>query len=265
MTSAALAKWLLAVALSLPRSHAPDETREAEFERLKTLASAMAEAAVPYADGRGWTASELALAGLLKWYGETLFDERIHAGKPHPKWNQDHGLATCGMQLHTSRLVPPELWATLAGIDEAATLRCARAGLLVLTRQAMTCGVWLGRRADRDAVAKTMAAYATGGSCAPTDREWKLANRWQDLIAKRPDQPKVDLSGFHRVAQGGVPPELSVLELERELLDGEVKAGFVRRERAHDGRQYALVVEPHAGGKVGISVFVEDAASVPAP
>jgi hypothetical protein len=263
MTSAALAKWLLAVALSLPRSHAPDETRDAELERLKILASSMAEAAVPYADGRGWTASELALAGLIIWHGETLLDERPHAGKPHPEWTQDNGLATCGMQLHTSKLVPPELWATLAGADEEATLRCARAGLLVLVAQARTCGVWRGRRADRDAVAKAMAAYATGGHCAPTEREWQRANRWQDLIARRPDRPARSLEGFHRVPQGGVPPELSTLELMHELLEGEVKSGFVRFEQAR-GRQYALVVEPHAGGKTGISVFVEDAAASPA-
>lgn len=170
------------------------------------------------------------------------------------------------MQIQMSRLVPQEEWEQLAGTDMESTRRCAAAGARVWVAQARRCGVWYGRRADRVAVEQASAAYGTGGQCVPGKRDRELGEQWERFIVRRFDQgpPKgLGLDGYRRAGPREVPPELSVLELERELLDGEVRIGFVRNEQSRDGRMFALVIERHARGKVGVSVFVATASAAP--
>ena len=260
MKSAIIAAWLAAELFKLPGSHAPNERPEEYRARIVDIATAEAEEAIPYATGQGWTATELAAAGSIIWHGETLLDRRIHAGEPHPKWTEDHHLARCGMQLHMTGIVPQDVWERLAGLGTDETHLCAQYGLRVVVAQARQCGVWAGQRADRRRVAMTFAGYASGGRCVPTDRDWERADRWVRMMATRPDHERKKYPGFRRAAPGEVPE--TILVSARGIVAGigkepEVVPGYERHEAAA-GRRYALVVERHAEGRVGVSVLVQE-------
>jgi hypothetical protein len=256
MKTATIAAWLLTEALKLPHSAAPGETPEAYRERMGTVSASLATTATTYADGRGWTATELAAAMLVLWHEETLFDQRIHAGLPHPKWTQDDGKATCNGQIHRSMLVPPEVWSTLSGTDEPATTRCARATAIVMVAQARQCGAWLGQRASRGAVARTMMGYGSGGTCAPDDRAWARADKWLSLMKNRPDRSPV--KGFRRAVPGEIPAAVrEAADRVRSDIGKDAVIGKVYPAEA-GGQKYALVVERHAEGKTGISVLVAE-------
>lgn len=265
MKTVVVAAWLAAELAKLPGSHAPGETREEYDTRSKEIASALAEEATPYANGTGWSSTELAAAGAVIWYSETLLDKRIQIGEAHPVWDQDHGLAKCGFQLHTSGLVPPDVWARLAGPSSDAVHLCAQYGLRVVVAQARQCGVFIGLRADRARVAKTFASFATGGKCVPTDRDWKRADLWLKMMGSRPDHSKKELPGYRRVGPKEVP------ESVRAQADGIVDMlsfSLPKEQRPHIGAtftptspalaSYKLVVEKHAEGKIGVSVFVKE-------
>jgi hypothetical protein len=261
MTAAALAAWLLVKAVALPHSATPGETPEGYRERLGTITMSIATVVTPYADGRAWTSTELGLAMLLLWHGETLFDQRIHAGEPHPVWHEDHGLAKCGLQIHSSAIVPRAEWEKLTGTDEEATTRCVHAGTMIYVSMARICGVWIGQRATKDAVAKTYAAYGSGGHCLPDDRAWDRANRWNAMIASRPDRSPV--KGFHRATPAEIPAAvkdqaLAMLNFLDKGWPEENRAKVGQTYTVNDDERFKLFIEKHAGGKTGVSVFVKD-------
>lgn len=260
MSERVVAQWLTTELLKLPKSRAPDETRE-EFEaRVQEISVAIVQEARQFADGKGWTLTELAAAGAVIWQGETMFDRRIQAGEEHPIWNQDHGLARCGMQLHVSGIVPQEVWDKLVGEGKDAVHLCAQYGLRVVVAQAKQCGVYFSQRADRRRVAWMLASYASGGKCVPKDREWARADRWVRIMASRPDHEKKEHPGFRRAAPGEVPAPVRTAANGIVAAIGKEPAvvpGYERHESV-DGRLFALVVERHAEGKVGVSVLVQE-------
>jgi len=265
MKTVVVAAWLAAELGRLPGSHAPGESREEYVNRVGEISTALAEEAIPYANGTGWSATELAAAGAVIWYSETLLDKRVHAGEQHPVWTQDNGLAKCGFQLHTSGLVPQDVWERLVGLGTDSTHLCAQYGLRVVVAQARQCGVFSGLRADRNRIAKTFASFASGGKCAPGDRDWQRADLWLKMMAQRPDNSKKTLPGYRRVGPREVPEDV------RMQADGIVDAlspVWPKENRARLGdtftptgpmlASYKLLVEKHADGKVGVSVFVKE-------
>jgi hypothetical protein len=248
--TAALSKWLFETARDLPRSHAPGESMTEELLRLERITVAYAGAVVPYADGKGWTGSELAMAVLILIVEESQLDQRIHAGTGHPVWHEDRGRSKCLGQIQASRLIPAELWRTLTGLDEESTTRCAEATVAVWVSQAKQCGVWYGRRASREAVAETFMAYGSGGKCAPDDRAYERADKWLARMQKRPDRSPV--KGFRRVMPSELTEEARK-EAESFLESEEFSVGALRRLN-----DWAFRGERHADGKVGVSVFRED-------
>lgn len=255
MKVAVVAAWIAVELARLPGSRTPGETREEYVERAKEVGMALAVQAQPFANGSGWAWTELAAAGAVIWHGETLLDKRIQAGEPHPVWDQDKGLARCGMQLHTSGLVPQDVWMRLVGAGEEPLNLCAQYGLRVVVAQAKQCGVFFGVRADRNRVAKMLAGYATGGKCVPTDREWQRADRWLKMMAKRPDHEKKLIPGYRRVGPADVPVDVRTAA---EAVAVGVRSGAVALgHREHTGA-FALIVEKHANGKPGVSVFMKE-------
>ena len=222
---------------------------------------ALAVQAQPYANGSGWAWTELVAAGAVIWHGETLLDKRIQVGEPHPVWDQDKGLARCGMQLHTSGIVPPDVWVRLVGVGEAPLNLCAQYGLRVVVAQAKQCGVFFGVRADRNRVAKMFASYATGGKCVPGDREWQRADRWLKMMAKRPDHEKKLIPGYRRAGLAEVPADVRVAaeRLADEVRSGEAPFGHREAFRTKTPeRDFMLIIEKHANKKLGVSVFMKE-------
>lgn len=193
MTREHLVAALLKAALAIPHSLAPGETAEERQARVEQIAQANASAALAYANGKGWTAFELGLAVTVLQGNESGgFDKRVHAGEEHPIWTQDKGLARCLGQLHETKddkgnpagPVPRSTWEKLAGLGLESTELCARVTTQVLVSHANQCGVFLGRRAQRNLIAQAYASYHFGGKCIPSDSEWKRADQWQALLAK---------------------------------------------------------------------------------
>jgi len=256
-----VAAWLATELAKLPGSHAPGETREEYINRAGEIATALAEEATPYANGTGWTSTELAAAGAVIWYSETLLDKRIQIGESHPVWTQDGGLAKCGFQLHVSGLVPQDVWERLAGPGADAVHLCAQYGLRVVVAQARQCGVFAGLRGTRDRIAKTFASFASGGKCVPGDRDWQRADLWIKMMSHRPDNSKKELPGYRRVGPKEIPADIvsSARGIASEIgKEPEIIPGFKRTEHGRDGRVYVSLVEKHAEGKIGVSIFVEE-------
>jgi hypothetical protein len=261
MTVTVIATWLLAAALAMPTSKAPGETPEQVHARLETIAVALATAAKEASTGEGWTSTEMAAAVLVLWNEETRFDLRVHAGEKHPQWTQDQGKSRCLGQIQASALVPPDEWAALAGTGEEATLVCARATMRVLRAQGRRCGTYLGVRADRRRVSVTFSAYGSGGKCKADDRSWTRADRWIKVMAERPDRSPV--KGYRRVLPREIPA--AVRDHAEGLLDflgpewpkeNRLKLGAVQTFMPDP--RFKLIVEKHAGGKVGVSVLMKE-------
>jgi hypothetical protein len=248
-----LAVWLYATAEKMPHSSAPGETRAEYKMRLQGMTTALAHATEPYANGQAWTATEFSLAMLELWHAETLFDERVQAGVKHPKWTQDNGKAHCFGQIHVSQLVPEEEWNKMVGTADEAIELCAAATARIWVAQARQCGVWSGQRADRAKVAKVFAAYATGGNCRPSERDWARADKWNAAIALRPDRSPV--KGYRRALPSEFSDEAVSLIAGLSAASDKFKLGT--KEETSDGRFLALV-ENHAEGKIGVSVLVKE-------
>lgn len=110
-----------------------------------------------------WGRKVLETAVLAHWYEESRFAYEVHAGIDHPVWTQDVGRARCLGQLHAGP-VPPQDWLKLAGLDEAATERCALWTARTLTRMALYCG----RDKPVTNVLLGMFSAMGGAGCAPT-------------------------------------------------------------------------------------------------
>jgi hypothetical protein len=252
---------LFKIASAIPHLLAPGETQDEWDERVEMIVTSNYEAAAPYATGKGWTRFEIAAATTVLEGNETRFDKRIHAGEKHPIWTQDDGMATCLGQHHVSKSIPPEKWAALAGLGLDATNRCAQATTMMLVQHARQCGVFIGQRASKNAVAQAFASYGSGGKCAPNDDMWARGAEWEKLMFKF--GPKPDVPGHHRVPLNGVPAEVReeaarlVAVFEHGWADGtRPKIGEVFGVNP-DG-VYKMRLERHAGGKIGVSVFAED-------
>ena len=142
----------LVLLLAPARSVDPTETAPDYTTRLAVIAgSVLAEAEL--ADSLLST-RELVAATLVVWHQETRYSRHVHAGG-RGRWGSDNGRATCLGQLHRTSLAPD--WDTLAGLDVAATRRCAAATMRVLSAHARSCG--------RGAAAAWLSGYGTGQGC----------------------------------------------------------------------------------------------------
>lgn len=247
----------------MPHSYAPGEVKEERDVRVELIAHAAWKAAGAFADGKGWSRFELALATVTIEGNESGgFDLRVHAGLQHPIWTQDHGLARCLAQIHETTdprgPVPRAVWEKLAGTDVEATELCAQKATELLVRHAKQCGVYLGRRATKEGVAQAFASYGTGGHCKPDDEDYKRAAQWEAMLIKYGNKP--DVPGFRRALPAEIPAEV-----KRHA--AEVAATINRRQRGpgdsvvvsdEQGRQWTLLVERHAEGKIGVSAFVKN-------
>jgi hypothetical protein len=146
------------------------------------------------------------------------------------------------------------------GTAEDATRLCADATARLLVAQARQCGVWPGQRADRTKVAKTFAAYASGGGCDPNDQAWARADKWLAAIAKRPDRAPV--KGYRRALPSEIPDEVKsgatatagLLSWPDDAVRPKIGATFTLSDPRLSS--YKLLVENHADSKVGVSVLV---------
>lgn len=157
---------LLLTILSLTPSYGDPEPKGlASYERRVHIAAAVAVEAKEQSPGWLGSTESLALAALTVMYEETRLDSRIHAGEPHPVWDEDKGRAKCLGQVHVSGFVPPREWSTLTGTDFAATRRCARATIRLLVSSQRYCR----HEGSKGNVAITFAKYA-GRGCRETER-----------------------------------------------------------------------------------------------
>src|SRR4029079_1897123 len=98
----------------------------------------------------------------------------------------------------------------------------------------------------------------------PEDRDWQRADLWLKLMAKRPDHSKATLPGYRRVGPKEIPPKIldSARGIAAEIgKEPEIVPGFKRTEYGPDGRVFVSLVEKHAEGKIGVSVFVKEGAT----
>lgn len=128
-----------------------------------------------------WGCKALAVAVLAHWYEESRFALEVHEGIEHPVWTQDKGRARCLGQLHVG-LVPEYEWQRLAGLDEAATRRCALWTARALTRMAGYCR---GKRTKLQDVLVPMFSGLGGGGCSPTAsgraKAARFAKMWREV------------------------------------------------------------------------------------
>lgn len=181
-----LTEIILAIVLSLPAPwYHPGknpETNEEYRGRLQTISEAIAIEAEATENWR-WDAASLAAATLVVWYGESRFALEVHSGSGKSRYGEDQGRARCFGQIHQTGLVPKPEWESLTGVDLEATRRCARATMRVLTVQGRRCGMQ-ANKPSMWAVARMVAAYGSGNSCAPTKDSTERARRWSKVMER---------------------------------------------------------------------------------
>jgi hypothetical protein len=134
----------LAVALSHPRPWYPSTYEQRESPaRYERRVGVLVEAAVrvggnPPTNWR-WSRNALIAGILAHWRDESKFAYEVHGGWRHPVWHQDHGRARCLGQHQASGVMPRARWRKLAGVDLAASMRCARATAEALARMRPSC------------------------------------------------------------------------------------------------------------------------------
>jgi hypothetical protein len=161
-----LAAWLLALLVTLP---AAPEDADARLARLQGVAQGLAQAIdlavmtgrIPGSERRVWAAAALATAvresgGLAR---------AVHAGARLG----DSGRSICFMQINLGNRTALKgrharrVWRALGGIDPAATLRCAQAGVASLAVMRTYCA----RRVPAERLlAATLSGYMHGSSCS---------------------------------------------------------------------------------------------------
>lgn len=181
-----LAETLLAIMLSLPAPwYQPGKNPETPAEyraRLETISKAIA-AEAEAADEWRWDTTSLAAATLVVWYRESRFALEVHNGSGTSRYGEDNGKARCFGQIHQTGLVPKEEWKQLTGVDLEATRRCARATMRVLTVQGRRCGMQ-ENKPNMWSMARLLAAYGSGKSCAPTKDSTSRARRWWQVLER---------------------------------------------------------------------------------
>lgn len=127
----------------------------------------------------GWSRDDIVAAAAVLAYTESAFAWEVHAGAPWPGRPApfgDKGRARCLFQLQVgaSQVPRPEFrpfvheeHQTLAGLDEAATRRCVRAGVRALAWQAWRCRGKLAsaRWGKQHSMAVLFTEYRRPGSC----------------------------------------------------------------------------------------------------
>lgn len=185
MTHAVLAAVLAVFSFSwgstwYPEGKAPetDEEREARHQMVGGVV-----ASVALENETAWGPVDDAALIEAVWAHESDFEYFVHAGGDSPIGHQDHGLARCMGQIHTwpgNKHLPTKAdHQALAGLDRAATERCARVTLAYFWGHAQRCirtnrsGArrWVEPLADWEA-AKLFAAYGKG-YCAPVAAKHK--------------------------------------------------------------------------------------------
>lgn len=179
-----LAETLLTIALTMPapwyRPGKAPETPSEYNQRLETIATAIAAEAEAAEDWR-WDTESLAAVTLVVWYRESRFALEVHNGSGKSRHGEDDGKARCFGQLHQTGYVPKDEWRNLTGTDLEATRRCARATMRVLAAQGKRCGM-KENKPNLWAMARTLAAYANGMSCAPTKASTARARGWAKVL-----------------------------------------------------------------------------------
>lgn len=136
---------------------------------------AIVDVVLDESDGSLFWRSDMAALVLSTFKFESALDYHVHGGEPSPIGHQDNGRARCLGQIQHVRAWWTETeWKALAGRDEAATRRCARAAMRIYEYHAKRClrrGVspskrWRARL-TKDEASILMAAYGTGTRCAP--------------------------------------------------------------------------------------------------
>lgn len=179
---------LLGVALSwqVPfYGQTPPETEEQRGERLAMIAAVNTE--VASSNVAGFDPRDSAALLLAIQIHESALDYYVHAGLESPIGHQDHGKARCLGQIHTwpgnPHLPTRADHQALAGLDRAATTRCAETMLRYLWGHARRCirlqrpaaRRWTEPLADYE-VALIAAAYGSG-YCSPVKRSNKSRTR----------------------------------------------------------------------------------------
>ena len=131
---------LVAMIHRIPHGVKRPEQRETALQRQRRI-RIIARAVVDVSEKeRGWLPRKVATAAIYTlWYYESRFDREVHAGGLS-RWGSDTAKARCMGQLHVSKRLPTDEWKALAGIDYAATRRCAVATLHRFRSAAGWCG-----------------------------------------------------------------------------------------------------------------------------
>jgi hypothetical protein len=171
---------LFQILMSLPASTHTPEAPEARQERMEVVARAVADASEELARKR-WPgpAQEVALVLTTIAWHESGLDLDVHAGRckdhqcdPYRKNGVVLHRAASLWQLHTNKIVPPKVWATIAGTDEESTRRAAFfAGSLASGAR----GMCAKKHRGGDWLAMTFAAYGTGYTCHTESAKLRVA------------------------------------------------------------------------------------------
>lgn len=119
--------------LSLPTFHEDTGAEHAQEKRAQLITVANAIGAAAKGD------KDLAAMLVTVAYHESAMSLRIHAGQCKPS-ECDHGLAASIFQLHSSKRIPLDEWATLASLDPEATKLAAKRAAQMLIGARYICG-----------------------------------------------------------------------------------------------------------------------------
>lgn len=181
---------LTLIALNAPGPWEP--ARQAEppaerFERLNTIARAIALESAHPPEGWRWGSEELAALLLATSYEEGWMWRRdVHEGRKLG----DGGRARCLMQLHRHPTwMPRELWLASTGTDLESTRICVAGAARVMAHYARACvNDWRSKHDLEGSLARIVSGYGTGRTCDGTResarRRARRAIRWLGEIRK---------------------------------------------------------------------------------
>lgn len=143
--------WLVGIFTAAQPTPSEAEAPADRARRIVTIANAIV------AETRSH--EEAALVARTLWEESGGLRRDVHDGRRKGDW----GRAICLGQVHPQLRVPYKEWATLAGVDYAATRRCVAASVRLYRAMAERCD----RKGDgaETKLARRAAAYATGRTC----------------------------------------------------------------------------------------------------
>jgi len=182
---------LTLIATSAPPPWEPSKRAEdpaERFERLNTIARAIAlESKTPPAGWR-WGSAELAAVLLRVTYEEGWRWRRdVHDGRQLG----DNGKARCLAQLHRHPTwMPKNLWLASTGTDLESTRTCVAGAARVLAHYSAECVSDYSAKHDLEgSFARLLVGYGTGTGCNPKGRAWateraRAAVKWLAELRK---------------------------------------------------------------------------------